>query len=108
MIFSFDAIYAVYAYTKAQDGGLQLPVDTIGLVMSGSNLSYIVLTPLVLPLITRYLGGDRSLRFVFFVWPLLALSLPLTQHFAVDDRSSMVILIVVQQVIKTIGYFARP
>lgn len=108
VIFSFDAVYAVYTYTKARDGGLELPVDKIGLVMSGSNLSYFVLTPLVLPLITGKFGSHRTLRLVLLVWPVLAISLPLTQMFASEQRGVMFAFIIAQQVIKTFGYFARP
>jgi hypothetical protein len=105
---SFDAIYSVYAYTEVPYGGLGLHVDNIGLIMFFSSITYIVLTPLVLPRLIARFGTTRALNRILRFWPVLALSLPVTQFFARKARVLMWVTILVQQIGKNLAAFAWP
>lgn len=105
---SFDAIYSVYAYTEVSYGGLGLPVDNIGLIMFFSSITYIMLTPLVLPRLIARFGASKALNQILRFWPVLALSLPIAQFFARKARGAMWLTILVQQIGKNFAGFAWP
>lgn len=103
---SFEGIYSVYTYTPVSDGGLGLPVDRIGLIMACAGLIYIISTPFTMPRLTSRFGNTRALRLVLFIWPFLAISLPLTSHLAGIARPLTWVLILGQLIGKAFGNIA--
>jgi hypothetical protein len=105
---SWDGIFTVLTYTPVARGGLGLAVPTIGTLFSLSAIAYIIVTPLALPRIERRLGGVRALRYIFGVWPLIALLIPLAQWAARRLRPAMWAVLAGQLVAKNAGNLAWP
>ena len=104
---AFDGIYSVYTYTSPIHGGLGLPVEKIGLVMSASALFGVAVTPYFLPRLTASYGTTGLFALIAPVWPVLALGLPATSLIA-GHRAVLWPAIGAQQILKNIGLFAVP
>ncbi|ORY33522.1 major facilitator superfamily domain-containing protein [Naematelia encephala] len=104
----FDGIFTVMTYTPADRGGLELPVDNIGILFSIGSLMYIILTPILLPRLEKRLGAVQALIYVFSIWLVITLLIPVLQWAAGRARGLMWVLLLTQLLMKVFGNFAWP
>ncbi|KAK4689855.1 hypothetical protein P7C73_g227, partial [Tremellales sp. Uapishka_1] len=108
LCFSWEAIFSVITYTEVSRGGWDLPVTSIGILITLGNLMYIILSPTVLPPLQKRYGPVTLLKAVLLAWPVLAFSLPFAQLAAGSARWLLWILLVCQLFFKNIGTFVWP
>ena len=106
--FAFEGVFTVYTYTDVLRGGLGLAVDKIGQLYSIGSIIYICIAPIFVPRLQARFGLIRSLGFIFAVWPVLVLTIPLAQFFAGHARAVMYVTLLFQLGLKSLGNFAWP
>jgi hypothetical protein len=103
--FSWDGMYTVFTYTQPAQGGLGLPVDTIGLLYSANYLFSFAMNPIFLPKMQKRFGSTLALGIVLVMWPTLALLIPITQWTAVHARWAIWGVLLVQLIMRAVGAF---
>ncbi|WVQ84323.1 hypothetical protein IAT38_006475 [Cryptococcus sp. DSM 104549] len=86
--FALEGLYTVFTYTPVSRGGLGLPVESIGFISSMCALTYIFLSPVIIPFFDSKIGAKGTLTLANGVMPLEALVVPLAQWAArIDTRA---------------------
>ncbi|TXT16068.1 hypothetical protein VHUM_00571 [Vanrija humicola] len=112
IMFSWEAIYPLFAFTDKKLGGLQLSTQTIGLLLAlGAGLS-IVLTIFLFPVLHRIVPENAYLTFCLAQYPIAILLFPAAwaanRDYPVAGRLSAAgwVILVVQLVLRRVGDFA--
>ncbi|KAI9635727.1 major facilitator superfamily domain-containing protein [Dioszegia hungarica] len=75
--FTFEAIYPLFAFTRKDLGGLELPTDTIGVVLGFSAALSIFMTISLFPVLHRAIPEDIYLVLCLLCYPLATIFFPL-------------------------------
>ncbi|ODO05920.1 hypothetical protein I350_04981 [Cryptococcus amylolentus CBS 6273] len=98
--FAFEGLFTVFLWTPVKRGGLGLPVHFIGLTNSLSSAIYILVSPVLAPLIEDKFGLKGGLALTSGAMPLEALVIPLAQFAATKGLAWTGVMLGVQCLLK--------
>ncbi|WVF73008.1 hypothetical protein IAT40_007826 [Kwoniella sp. CBS 6097] len=79
--------FSIMTYTAVEKGGLGFPVSTIGIMSACSTVLYLILSPVVIPLLNRKLSSRDSLSIVVAALPFESLIVPIAQAAVAHGRT---------------------
>lgn len=74
--FTWEAVYPLFAFTRIDLGGLQLPAQKIGVILAFSAVLSIFLTVFIFPMLHRAIPENLCLRMCLAAYPVAVLLFP--------------------------------
>merc|ERR1712166_891694 len=107
VMFSWEAVYPLFAYTSVELGGLGLGISMIGTILALSAMLSIAMTAFVFPIMHRSISEKHLLTLCLAAYPVRVLFFPFVWALSRNGLGiSACAVMTCQMVIRRVGDFA--